>query len=118
MTPKIMLAFYDVHMGASHASLGLLLEKKTKWPTPKRGECAVFVNKKWTAAKILTGQGSILYWRSPSGTAISMEELRYLPTHLGGAKFSFDGSLESRMIKEGDNFLSKLTKTLKPVRSA
>lgn len=95
---RIIHVFYDVHLGASHLSLTALLKAKTKKGVLPKGEFAVFLNKSWTGAKVLTGGGNLLYWRSPWGKPITPEELRYLPAAFGGSKFAFTGNLEDRLI--------------------
>lgn len=111
-------AFFEIHMGASHATLGWYLADKIKRDTPPVGECAIFLNKRWTAAKILSSNGSLLYWRSPTGAPASIEFLKQLPSQGWGNRLVFAGNLESKMLKESDGANAKLNSKLKKARSA
>lgn len=65
----------------------------------EKGEVAVFLNKSWTGAKLLTTGGNLLYWRSPWNTPLTVEQLKSLPTSaFGGTRLSFTGNLESRLL--------------------
>jgi hypothetical protein len=116
MTPKILHVFYDIHLGASHGTLGTILDSKRV--SLDKGEVAVFLNKAWTGAKLLTAGGHIHYWRSPYGRSISVEELRFLPAAFGGSRMAFTGNLESKVIQKQDTMVSKMMRKLKAVQSA
>jgi hypothetical protein len=118
MTPKIMHVFYEIHLGASHGTLGLILEEKLKKTALDKGEVAVFLNKSWTGAKLLTAGGHLLYWRSPYGRPITPEELRYLPAAFGGSRMVFTENLESKLIGQFDSVIGKTMKKIRAVKSA
>ena len=107
-----MHVFYDVHLGASHKSLAEIMKQKQI----NKGEVAVFLNKAWTGAKLLTTGGVLLYWRSPWNTPITVEQLRSLPsTTFGGSRMNFTGNLEDRLLKA----LAKgTTKSIQTAREA
>jgi len=114
MNCRVMHVFYDVHLGASHGTLGAILAEHKKAALAK-GEVAVFLNKAWTGAKLLTAGGNLLYWRSEYGRPISIEELRFLPAAFGGTKMGFSGSLESKLITAQGDKAKALARKLKAV---
>lgn len=113
-----MHVFYDVHLGASHGTLGLILEEKLRKTALDRGEVAVFLNKSWTGVKLLTAGGNLLYWRSPYGRPITPEELRTLPLAFGGSRMTFTGNLESKLLNKSGEVVGKMMKKVKAVKAA
>lgn len=111
MTPSVVHVFYEVFMGYSHSSLVDMMRENTKKAALERGEVAVFVNKSWTACKILCPGNVLLYYRS--SIPMSVETLRYLPTMVGGSKLNFARNLEAHLIKANEAKVGKATKRLK-----
>ena len=91
--------FYDVYMGWSHASLLDVMRESVKKDTLERGEVAVFINKAWTAVKILGPGNVMLYHRTGSNKNVAIETIRYLPTVFGGHRLAFAKNLEAHVIK-------------------
>lgn len=94
---SIIHVFTEVHMGLSHGGLSEIVKRKTGRERIKAGEFAVFVNKGWTACKVLT-EGTILYHREPAGR-ITVEDIKRLPTVFGGQRFGFGGNGEHTLLK-------------------
>lgn len=109
---SVVHAFFDVYMGWSHKSLAEILKKYAGKAELERGEVAVFINKGWTAAKILGPGGVILYYRSPTGAAADVETIRYLPTMLGAPRLAFARNLEAQVIKTFEGKFGKKLKRL------
>lgn len=104
--------FYDVYMGWGHESLREIMHENAKKQDLDKGEVAVFLNRSWTACKILCPGNALLYYRSQSG-AISIETLRCLPTLIGASRLGFKGNLESNVIKAFESKFGKSAKRLK-----
>lgn len=107
--------FHDVYLGWSHRSLHALFSEKTGKEEIPRGEVAVFLNKSWQAVKILAPGNVLLYYRSTTGAPITKEQLRTLPTLLGGSRFGFGGSQEARLLKAFETRFGKQLKRMKVV---
>lgn len=105
MTCQAMHVIYDIYMGWSHRTLMQILQANTGVNELKRGELAVFMNRSWTACKIMAPGGAMLYWRSPGGVSINLDQLKALPTAFGGSRFSFKGNLEAGALKRLNNIL-------------
>lgn len=97
--PKVLHLLYDVYMGWGHSTLIQILQANTGKGNLGRGELAVFMNRKWTACKILGPNNTMLYWRSPNGASISIDQLKSLPTNFGGSRFTLAGNLENNALK-------------------
>jgi len=112
----IVHVFFEVHMGAGHAKLQEILETKVKKGLAA-GEYAAFINRSWTATKVLGTNGLMLYWRSPDGRAMQPETLRMLPTILGGQRFGFGGNHETRLINEYEKHFKNLREEIARVQA-
>lgn len=75
---KVIHAFFDISMGLGFPGLGFILDEKLKRDL-RDGECAVFVNAKWSAAKLIFPGKVMIYWRHGKPGGISYDELRKLP---------------------------------------
>lgn len=85
---NVLHVFFDVNMGLGFQGLGAILETKTKKDLGE-GECAVFLNKRWSAAKILYPGNVFVYWRNERSSSIDYAALCELPSRLAaGLKFS------------------------------
>ena len=100
---------YDIYMGWSHRTLFQILHANTGRNDLKRGELAIFMNRSWTACKILAPDGNMLYWRSPNGTQITIDQLKALPTSFGGTRFSLKGNLEAGALKRLQHLLQGMS---------
>jgi hypothetical protein len=104
--------FYDVYMGWNHSSLIEVMQQNAKKGQLEKGELAVFVNKGWTACKILCPGNVLLYFR-PGRGFITPEAIRILPTFVGGGRLAFTRNLEAHLIKAHEAKFGKQTKRLK-----
>lgn len=106
--------FYEVHMGIGHRGCqDLLSSQKVEDDLPKN-HAAVFLNRHWTAAKILLPGNMLLYWRSPTGSALTPEQLRFLPSRLANTRLAFGGKLENGLIGRWNKDVNKApTKRIK-----
>lgn len=103
--------FYGVFMGWSHASLKEIMRNSAGKDRLEKGEVAVFLNKSWTACKILGPGDVLLYYRS--NAPIPIEAIRYLPTVFGGSRLGFGKNLEAHVIKTFESRFGVQTKRLK-----
>lgn len=113
MTVGVAHVFYDVYMGWSHKSLAEVMRNTSGVDELSRGECAVFLNKSWTACKILAPGNILLYYRAPFGAAITKDQIRALPAAFGGGRLGFKGSLENNVLKAFEAKHGKQQKRLK-----
>lgn len=103
--PKVVNILYDVYMGWSHRTLMQLLQANFGVNQIKRGELAVFMNRTWTACKIMAPDNTMLYWRSTNGTQITLDQLKSLPSRFGSGRFTMDGKIETGALKRYQNLL-------------
>jgi hypothetical protein len=76
---KVMHIFFDTHLGRGHAGLMKLLKAKKL-----EAGFAVFINKKWSALKMLTPSNVLLHYKSPSDArTIDPDTIKYLPSCIG-----------------------------------
>jgi hypothetical protein len=104
---------YDVYMGWSHKSLSEVMQRTSGIDELGKGECAVFLNKSWTACKILASGNVLLYYRSPYGAPITKEQLRALPAAFSGPRLGFKTNLENAVMKAFEQKFGKQQKRLK-----
>lgn len=95
MSIQVVHIFYDVFMGWSHASLREVMHESVGKARLERRELAVFINKGWTACKILAADDVLLYYRD-TGT-ISFETIKELPMSFGGTALVFTKGLETHV---------------------
>lgn len=95
---ELMDIFFNVHMRYGHDGLAKILAKKTK----EKGH-AIFINKKWTALKLLTPDNVLLHLRQPANRPIEPRALKYLPSCVGGGAINYDKALEKALNKEFEN---------------
>lgn len=89
---RIAHLFFDTHMAFQHHGLGKLLEKESGERLPRSGETAIFINKKWTALKMLTHDGTLLYLKREKG--INPETIKYLPSCVQGKELDYKWALD------------------------
>ena len=87
--------FLDVHLGISHrgmqealAAAGIKLSK---------GDTAVFLNRAWTGAKIMTHARAYIYAREPNG--FTVETVAGVPRLCGGHAVALTSAQRSKMEK-------------------
>jgi hypothetical protein len=85
-------------MSLAHNGLGELLRKKSKALVPKNGDVAIFINTRWTAVKMLTANGTILYVRRQTG--INPRTIKYLPSCVYGQELNYKRALELAILEQ------------------
>lgn len=91
--PIIGHIFFEIHMHLSHDGLGAVLKKQTGSYAPAKGETAIFINKAWTAVKLMTADGTLLYKRVNRG--INPETIRLLPSCVEGTELNYAKALRT-----------------------
>lgn len=104
--------FYEVHMGIGHKGCNELLNMQNIDELDK-GHAAVFLNRHWTAAKILLSNNVLLYWRSPNGSSLTPEQLRFLPSRLSATRLTFQGKLENGLVGRWNKDIGKSGRRVK-----
>lgn len=104
--------FFDVPMGFSHKSLALMLEANTKKSELPKGEVAVYINRSFSAVKVMTGQ-TIAYWRGPGPGTVTPEVIKVLPTAFGAPRLTFAKNLENAILKTFETEFGTVLKRLK-----
>jgi hypothetical protein len=102
---KIAHIFYDVNMSNAFNGLKKILNQELS-----ETECAIFINKKWNALKLLTSQNTLLYHRDPHNRAIMPESIQYLPYCINGTELNYHKALEATLRKKFKNKYPKLLK--------
>lgn len=92
---KIGYLFFDTHMSASHKTLRARIKKDLL-----ENECAIFVNKKWSAVKMLTSANTILYHRRPNNERLEPETIKFLPNCVNGSNLDYDAALKSAILSK------------------
>lgn len=114
MKIRVLHAFYNVSMHFQHSGLTELISQSTGKDWLARGEVALFLNSSWEACKVLTASGILAYKRVPQGRRITLEDIKQIPVHFGGARLSFEPALEERIkAKFEEIFKEKLIKLRK-----
>lgn len=116
-TVSVAHVFYGIYMGWSYNSLLDVMQKVTGRKTPDKGEIALFVNKGFTAVKLLSRDGALLYSRPQNGK-LSVESIRCLPTLFGGQRLAFSRNLEANLIKAFETKQGQGRKLLAMVQTA
>ncbi len=94
---KVMHVFFEVSMSNGHPGLHGILKKSRK--TIQGSETALFINKDWTACKLLTAHDTLLHLRRPRNAPINPETLKYLPHCIDGDDLNYEAALRT-VIKE------------------
>jgi hypothetical protein len=103
--------FYEVAMGIGHKGALLCLADRGKKSLGKN-EVAVFINKSWTAAKILCSGGMMIYYRPPTGIVMP-EVLRFISNKVPSTKLTWGPKLEAGLLKRFETDVGEHVKTLK-----
>lgn len=93
---RMAYIFWDVHMANGHDGLIQLMKKKRA--KLNKGDCAIFVNTKLTAVKMLVDGVFVAHYKHEEGT-IDPATLRYLPRFLQGQDINYKKAL-SKVINE------------------
>lgn len=86
---RIAHIFFDTNMRNGHDGLQLILGRKKILAH----ETAIFVNKSWTAAKVLTNADILLHVKRPGG--INPAAIKHLPNCIEGQDLNYAKALEA-----------------------
>lgn len=90
---RVMHLFFEINMRSGHEHLNQLLAKEAPAGL-KPGETAVFINKAWTALKMLTSDKDVLlHLRRPGHKPINPEAIRHLPSCVQGRDLNYPKAL-------------------------
>ena len=108
--------FFDVFMGYGYESLTNIMADTFKGSQLKRGELATFINKSWTACKILAPNGTLIYHRSR--TPLPMDGIRYLPALFGGNIIDVNTAMLGKIGKVYENKFKQQLRRIRKVEYA
>jgi hypothetical protein len=97
MTVKLVNVFFGVSMSNGHKGLN---ERILKAGKDLDAGMSVFINKKWTALKVITPDDTILHYKSPSNRPIEPGVIKYLPRTFNGSRLNYNKALEMTLTKE------------------
>ena len=92
--PTIAYLHFDVPMYFGHTGLTAMLKK----PLMTK-ECAIFINKDWTALKLLTAQDIVIHLRRPRNKPINPNSIKFIPLCVNGNALDYPKALKAA-IKE------------------
>jgi len=86
---RIAYLFFDVSMSNGHTGLGAMLKDDL-------GEdYAIFINKRWTALKMLTPDNVILHLKRPDNQPINPDTVAHLPNCVNGRELDYAKALKT-----------------------
>lgn len=98
---KVMHVFFEISMANGHPGLHAILKKSRK--TIEASETALFINKDWTACKLLTAHDTLLHLRRPRNRPINPEAIKYLPYCIDGDELNYETALRSTLKEKYDD---------------
>lgn len=110
--PTVGHLFYDVNMGCGSKGMLRILEANTGKESLEHGEVAVYINRRWTGVKILTSSTGFFYYKDPNDKTLTVEDIRIIPTLIGGPRLTFQKNLEAALLKQYNNRFSEEMKRL------
>jgi len=87
---KIASIYFDVTMSRGHKGLREIHRKNLT-----EDECAIFINKRWTALKMLTPQNVILHLKQPQNRPIVPDAIKFLPHCVSGGELDYSKALSA-----------------------
>lgn len=93
---KLIKLYFDVNMSRGHNGLGEMLGRTRL----SHGECAVFVNKRWTALKMMTPDNVVLHLKMDGNDRINPDTIRYLPYCVEGNEIKYQKALKSTVTSQ------------------
>jgi hypothetical protein len=96
---RLIHAFTDISMSNGHDGLAEILRKRAKIAKLTDG-CAVFINRSWTAMKLLVPGDTLLHLRRPKNRPIDPAIIKYLPACIEGAELNYGKALETMLVKD------------------
>ena len=92
---RLAYFFENIHMSNGHDGLSEHLRKNKK--RLKQGDCAIFINSRWTAVKLLTAdQKFVIHYRHDDGV-IARETIKHLPNCVEGKSLNYPKALEKAL---------------------
>ena len=94
---KVAHVFFEISMANGHTGLIEILKKRAKIVKLNEGETAIFINKKWSALKLLTSEDILLHLRRPANKPILPESIKYLPACVQGSELNYSVALKKTL---------------------
>lgn len=104
---KVIHFFGNVMMTNGHKGLAELASNKVDVDNLKPGEFACFVNKPFTAMKLLTAEGVLIYWKQPHHRLLYKDVVTTLPHFLKDANIGFSDEVQAAISRYYRKFLKK-----------
>lgn len=101
---KLAHIFFDASMSNGHKGLTDILFKETKSRLLKEEETAIFINKKFTALKMLTSKHVLLHLKRPDNKPINPETVKYLPHCVNGEELNYSKALDAVIREKFKNY--------------
>ncbi len=89
MRNRVVHFFGNVSMTNGHEGLAAIAAEKVDVDNLKPGEFVAFINKSFSAMKLLCAHGVLIHWRQPSHKALYTEVVDTLPRFLSGMDVGF-----------------------------
>lgn len=99
---KVLHIIYDTSMSLGHQGLQEIMKKKRLQPG-----FAIFINKRWSALKMLTPHNTLLHYKSPTPSRpIEPKTIKYLPHFVGANnELQYDKALEAHLIEKHERLI-------------
>lgn len=95
---RIARVFLDSDLRCSFEGLRLVMKEQKEQLGPN--DLAVFLNRKASAFKIITGNDYLIYYKSGSARRIPLEAIKHLPVAFGGKEFDFTRSIRKSLCEK------------------
>jgi len=97
---KLTNIFFGISMSNGHNGLLAHIRKKRALVD----SYSIFINKRWTALKMITPDNVILHLKTPDNRPIELKSIKYLPACVNGDELDYSTALESALLNEYDSF--------------
>lgn len=98
MSGKVMHVHFETNMANGHNGLSNILKKSRD--SIGKNEFALFINKSWTACKLLTSENVILHLKRPANQPIDPKTIPLLPYCISGTKLDYTKALHEVITQE------------------
>lgn len=105
MTPRIVAAIANVHMGLGHEGLALIAKKfNINFKKLQDGELVLFINRNKDKLKVMGPQQQVLgYIRMPDGRKFPLDAIQWLPqTFSGSGEINLEAAIEKSIQESMD----------------
>lgn len=99
MRNRVIHFFGNVSMTNGHDGLAEIAHGKVDIDSLKPGEFVAFINKSFTAMKLLTGCGVLLHWRQPSHRTLYKVVVDTLPHFLSGEDIGYSREVQQAIAR-------------------